>query len=259
MAGPMAPSPNPELGKDVDTVISSTATSTAESRAPASTSASASPRPSPRRGVSLPQQPPTRSRIEEILETGRQRSESLGIAGYDLQTLNRQRGELVLGNHATQDEVAKPRSPMDTESSADEQTAILRRGSTKGTGAENGGASDYRTTKPSSLRGRNGPSSNLHNEAPSNPEQQSEEQREPWWKKQLAKYGSLELENKGSVARDHLALGTCQIVPRLNLMLTSSLLRAHILSLAADLSRVCIYRNSSHPTLPTEHYHIRRY
>lgn len=34
-----------------------------------------------------------------------------------------------------------------------------------------------------------------------------EEPEKPWWKKTLARFQSVELDNKGSVARDHLALG----------------------------------------------------
>ena len=38
-----------------------------------------------------------------------------------------------------------------------------------------------------------------------------EDEHQSWWKKKLSTFQSIELENKGSVARDHLALGTSSV------------------------------------------------
>ena len=61
--------------------------------------------------------------------------------------------------------------------------------------------------KPSGQQQHGQPHSHAPSEAGDHRERTRDQQEGPLWKRTLRYFKSIELENKGSVARDHLALG----------------------------------------------------
>lgn len=182
----------------------------------------------------------------------------------------------------------------EAESSADENTAIVRRraagyGATEGrreggvgglegvgTGAEEeeveGGdesPTKIRRKSGSGKSGKGGRVGSQTDQGRTDGTQEEESEKEGWWRGFVEKYGSVELENKGSVARDHLALGECRrarftftfTFTHRQLVFQASRAndiprRTHLPSLAPHLPLLRLHRNRSNPTVPPQHHHL---
>lgn len=74
----------------------------------------------------------------------------------------------------------------------------------------------------------------------------------PWYRRAADKFGTVELENKGSVARDHLALGVLIPSHLLFYSIANILCRTNIPRVAQNLVSFRIHWDSSNPALPLE-------
>jgi hypothetical protein len=169
------------------------------------------------------------------------------------------------------------------DSSADERTGILGRArdgnrdyrtagatSSNNTNSADGGGGGGKVTRTSATQNSEGEGQaqpgwlrRQKGKRRQGDEHRAQEKAGGWWGALLEKYGSVELENKGSVARDHLALGTSYItVPNSTTaawqLTILAKYRAHISCLAPNLPLFRLHRHCRHPTLSSQHITTRR-